>query len=835
MRKIAPLLAFLFIIFGCASTRHADKAYYESVQASFSAPNVTLPDLTSRENLNGSSPSEIHVKSMTQTFLKDWQFMIKDGKIWRKAAPENPEYEKYSDWELFLGTGLPFYSSLIPVEKWKSPDSITEIFADGDCLFAFDDKARMYFIYTQKLADEKVWVWSNVFGWPKKEVLYQNELVRDKRGWAMGVRRSDILWYEDRFGNQHHYGTMGLATVYFLSEDGQKIYFTDSGMPVDFSNKIQNPENGRFVARNISCSGSTLFLIADDGTMYTRLIDFDTMGCDPMFFKYTYENTAQKWTGKDYLSNYTLWGLPAEDWKKENQIPLSGKARLSRFISIHQNGQGNFARELRVAGLNSEGKTGYYFKQLSDSEWNFKPVNLILNEDDFLSGEHVRGNPTEFHYSGNLVLGKKRIPEISCTLKGMNLASEGKFTLSLKMAKDGWSEARNFTLYNVEMWTYKTRYNPGFDGTPKRYFVTLDLDSAYRTKDGKFADHEEFASLLENLFSKNDKALFALAGEAATNYVRISGKCADGKDFSVLCDSDDLGSYSAKVKVISASDLMLPVYSYEKYAFPEKEFYSKKDYDEIRKKIDVNKKFISYLNGEIAFYGDQKDGTNAFRVGFRLADFVATVTLLNQIDFPKFKTMASFGNRLIDTNAENFRAMYEVRFFMYPALIELAKLRIKSYENLLKKLDYLENENEEIGRDKFLRDSFPDYFALAKIPQKIDGKSPSAKKDASLYYISELPLVGAFFLTIDDETIFVQLEDSAEKIYAAAAEGISEKNPVKINVSFADLPDISGKKGFFSKSGIAFLSRRKGKLTWDGEKITISVKTGIFSNIILFE
>ena len=436
------LLASVFLFFACSSIRNADRDFYESTMASFSAPEIALPDITFSENLNGKNPSEIHVKSLTQTFCKDWLFMLKDGKIWRKAARENPEYEKYSEWELFLGTGLPFYSSLIPVEKWKSPASITEIFADGDCLFAFDDKARMYFIYTQKLPDEKIWVWSNVFGWPKKQILYQNELVKNKRGWAMGVRRSDILWYEDRFGNQHHYGTMGLATVYFLSENGQKIYFTDSGMPVDFSNSIQNPENGSFIVRNISCSGSTLFLISDDGTMYTRLIDFDTMGCDPMFFKYTYEPTEQKWTGKDYLSNYTLWGLPNEDWKKENSVPLSGKARLSRFISIHQNGQGNFARELRVAGLDADGNTGYYFKQISDSEWKFRRENLHFAESDFLSGEKVRGEPTEFNYFGFLEQNGKRNEEVTCTLVGLNLASEGKFTLSLTMKKDGSGDLR---------------------------------------------------------------------------------------------------------------------------------------------------------------------------------------------------------------------------------------------------------------------------------------------------------------------------------------------------------------------------------------------------------
>ena len=828
------LLLLLILIVSCASRQSEDKNFYETISASLTSPEMTLPNLTLSENLNGDDADTVYVKSLTQTFLKDWQFVLRDGKIWRKATEENPQYEKYRNWELFLETGLPFSASILPTEQWKSPESIREIFADGDSLFAFDDKGRLYTIYTQKLADEKVWVWSNVFGWPKKELLYQNELVKNKRGWAMGVRRKDILWYEDRFGNQHHYGTMGLATVYFLSADGQKIYFTDSGMPADFSNSIQNPEHGSFVARSISCSGSTLFLISDDGTMYTRLIDFDTMGCDPMFFKYSYEKTEQKWTGKDYLSNYSLWGLPAEDWKKENSIPLAKNARLSRFISIHQNGQGNFARELRVAGTDSEGKTGYYYKQISEANWKFRHEILNLAETDFLSLKTDFGEPTEFSYSGFLEQNGTRQEAVLCRLEGLNLASEGKFTLTLTMNGKNWTESKTFTLFNVEMWTYKTRYNPGFDGTPKRYFCTVDAP-----KDALIAEHAEFTALLENLFLKNDKKLFALSLEATTLYAHLKGTDSAKKKFSLSFDTLNSKLSVKQVKMLPQNLPISSVYNDENLILEEKEFYTHSDIPQIKEKIDFNKKYISFMNGELAFYGEQKDGTNAFRVGFRTVDFLTSITLLNRIDFPKFKTMATFGNRLVDTNADNFKSMYETRLFLYPHLIELAETRIKSYENLLQSVKS-SKKTTKIPRDTALCSDFCEYFSFAKIPIQMQGNSPSASKNAVLSQIIQVPLLDGLLLSITDEKnienseeIFVRLKDSAEKIYDYMQNRISEETLLEIDTEFIILA--GARERMFSTGNIKFLSKKSGKLTWDGKNLRILVKDGILSEKILFE
>jgi hypothetical protein len=167
---------------------------------------------------------------------------------------------------------------------------------------------------------------------------------------------------------------MEIATTYVLLEAGQEICYADTGLPPDFSRNYLGPERGAFKAAALSASASTMFVINKEGEMYTRLADFDTTGCDPLWFKYTYIPYKSDLPGTDYFSNLNEWGLPAEDWRPQPAIPLAGKALITRHITILQNGRGNEARELRVAGLNESDKRGYWTKAIFDDIWKFKAV-----------------------------------------------------------------------------------------------------------------------------------------------------------------------------------------------------------------------------------------------------------------------------------------------------------------------------------------------------------------------------------------------------------------------------------------------------------------------------
>jgi len=152
--------------------------------------NPKLFDRPEKENINGFLPKKIYIKTLTQTFCKGFEFSLIDGRIYVKTPQNNT-------WQLFLKTGLPFSKK----DKFPTPKRIVEIAADDDCLFAFDSDGKMYHCYLRKTTVETPMRWLNVFGWPDKVQLQQNDLVKNKRSWGMAVRRQEILWYEDIFQN----------------------------------------------------------------------------------------------------------------------------------------------------------------------------------------------------------------------------------------------------------------------------------------------------------------------------------------------------------------------------------------------------------------------------------------------------------------------------------------------------------------------------------------------------------------------------------------------------------------------------------------------------------
>ena len=231
--------------------------------------------------------------------------------------------------------------------------------------------------------------------------------------------------------------------------------------------------------------------------MFTRLLDFDTVGSDPMFFKYTYNNEKQKYLGSDYRSNFTPWGLPNEDWKKHPAIKLTGKAKITSAITIFQNGKGNFAREMRVAGISPEGKIGYYKKQLNDKSWAFVEAPLILDSSQFLdTNSDIKfsyGKKNEFKYCGNLIIDGKEIKNLNFRIPNFAM-SEGSCTLEIS-----WQTGKtSLTLHPVEMWTYLVRKNPGLDGTSKKFFVTIEYPLDFFSK----IDNPEVKNILQKITGK---------------------------------------------------------------------------------------------------------------------------------------------------------------------------------------------------------------------------------------------------------------------------------------------------------------------------------------------
>lgn len=808
-RHLLALCAAAVVLIGCATPtsivelNSAEGKFYTQAVDNFNSPDIFLKDTSLDQNINGTYPEHISVKTLSQTFLKDYEFMIRAGKIY---------YKKYDEglWQIFMMTGVP------PESQY-----VTEICADGDCLFVFNEKARMFKLYTQKTTISRIFTWVEEFGWPDASPLYQNQLVNTKRGWAMGTRRKDVLWYEDIFGNQHHYGTMGLETIYFLCEDGQHIRFTDSGLPCSFGKTIQNPRDGAFIAQNISCSASTLFLIGDKGTMYTRLIDFDTMGCDPMFFKYTYKQETQKRTGEEYLSNYAPWGLPAEDWKLQPPIPLNGKARLTKYISIHQNGHGNAARELRVAGTDAEGNRGYYAKQIFDEEWQFVRENLALIETDFLKGTAEIGESDEYSFTGCLFAGDTLDERITVSVSDFPLASEGQFTLRFTFNQDGTPFTKDVILFAVEMWTYLPGIDPGRDGTPKFYFIT-----PYSSDEELESGSPELTEFLKKIFKGLDRKTFCMNAEATEKYLHIYWK--NKANYTIFLD--ETGKWRLPQAAKSAYMLMNPVsplYENENCVL-EKRTYTADDLPLIEKTIEKNEEYMKYLRGEISVFKAYRSETNVSRWGYNLADLITTVTLLNQIDFPKIKTLTSFGDQIMETNARRYYEMHEYRKGTYPYILSITELRTEYYKECAARI-------KETGSARVEEKAAADYsdcFSVAGI-KNADGTADTAGRPASLSLFDDAAMFPGFLVTIDYEThtefIILELDGFAEGIYKRADSDFSKEslanNPLSAKVVFHCYSTQSGQKTF---GGIKSLQKKSGILEWNGTELTVTAGSKLF-------
>ncbi|PKL76449.1 MAG: hypothetical protein CVV27_10205 [Candidatus Melainabacteria bacterium HGW-Melainabacteria-1] len=401
-------------------------------------------------------PEHISIKTATQSFNSRYDYALHQGRIWWRPhraaqALDGGSAPSALDWRLMPCQGLPCQpeNADFPV-----PQAIVSMSADGDELTAIDGLGRFYF---RTMAGQGLFSkteWTHLSGFPKGvlKLPWAKPLA-----WSMGRRHFDVLWYEDADGNPHHVGTTGTSTLYLLSPDGSQIRYTDNGLPADFSRSICGPERGRLRLKNIQASAATLFAIDASGQTYTRMDDFDINGGTSMFIPYTYKPQPlyRRPSGAEFDSHLRPWRLPPVPWRAQPQIVLSGQARLSTAITILQTGQGNAARELRVAGINSDGRTGYYTKMINAEAWTFYPAALAHQANHWLTpGALAERLPAdEARYAGKLKLGSGQ--DYPAELYDLNPAcSPARLRLELP------SGAAEFYLHLVEAWSHARCEDP---------------------------------------------------------------------------------------------------------------------------------------------------------------------------------------------------------------------------------------------------------------------------------------------------------------------------------------------------------------------------------------
>ncbi|MDR1399375.1 MAG: hypothetical protein LBJ41_05590 [Treponema sp.] len=685
LKKIMALLVSI-LLSSCAIS----KAIYlgEDIYSNKTRPQ---PVDAIAENINGFFPEAVYIKTRTQTFNIYHYYILNDGLIWYKSI--NSEEEPLN-WTLFDKTGLPHNSWKLGFNK---PERIVEISADADELVALSDEGGFYRYCFDKSIAHKSNVWFDRQGWPNEEQLFLDQRTAKNLSWALGKRNEHVLYYEDPFGNQHHNGTMEIATTYILLEDGKEICYGDTGLPADFSRNYVGPERGAFKAVALSASASTMFVINEAGEMYTRLADFDTIGCDPMFFKYTYIPYKSDLSGTDYFSNLNEWGLPAEGWRSQPPIPLAGNvAAITRYITILQNGQGNEARELRVAGLNEAGETGYWTKAIFADAWEFKTAPLYLSNNavlkhakaDNVYGE--RGLSLDKQYRGYYWQGNKKEADWKYTIPNFNiLEGDCDFYISWR------GETCMLKLYPVEMWSYlKRNYLPGRTASPKMFMVTLAIpDNAF---DGLSA---AFTEQLTEKYAKNDKKLFQYTIAASSHYIFLR----DTEDTESVIFLTD-GSVSDQYTEFQQTWLVNDFEETARYYSPELTIDHRAviSYEDLINKIELNKTFRDELKYQVRTLKWSQLTAFKFNFGYIPAHYIARITPLRFVDMPKIRTVTTFGEMVILANSSYIYTTSNVRISAYEKIIELLEVRLRYYKALTKELS--EKAAAETGQYLRLRD-----------------------------------------------------------------------------------------------------------------------------------
>jgi hypothetical protein len=233
--------------------------------------------------------------------------------------------------------------------------------------------------------------------------------------WALSsVSPVQDVYYDDAAGQRQYIGNGNCTTVFALNEPAgatgwkERITILDPWLPADYSYEIDLPEDGRFLAKNLSASGSTVFVINAFGDMFTRRWDFDMSGADHLFFPSDFEagqptNFPEPKCG--HASKFKV-KLPAPGWVEQPKIKAApGEViQVSDQISISKNDTpGCLDRTLRVAGTRN-GVPGYWEKPLDAAitTWTFQawpvgPLDFLLqySESDKSTDPAALG-PAEF-------------------------------------------------------------------------------------------------------------------------------------------------------------------------------------------------------------------------------------------------------------------------------------------------------------------------------------------------------------------------------------------------------------------------------------------------------
>ncbi len=309
------------------------------------------PGVKGANPTKGGLPERVDLKSATASSNRNYYFGLKGGKLYVK-----PNYER---------TGKKGSWQHVPAPACLDGD-IEWIGADDDELIAINSKKQIFGM-DQALSIPSRFNWTSRWGFP----FWNGDgftVPADSPAWSWTViSPRESRYWTDPAGNRHDVGEGKVSHILSVSSDRRRITMNDPWLPRDRSYEVCTPRRGTFKVRNISTSGSVLFVIGGSGDMYTRLWDFDIAGLDNVFFHYSYAD--QRGVTKPVIQ------LPGAGWVQQPKVP----GKITDRISLTTQGLGTEHRTMRVEGRNAKGVPGFWEKDLYDlnrgsSEWKFTPT-----------------------------------------------------------------------------------------------------------------------------------------------------------------------------------------------------------------------------------------------------------------------------------------------------------------------------------------------------------------------------------------------------------------------------------------------------------------------------
>lgn len=293
-------------------------------------------------------PDRVELRGTERTSNRRWEFALAEGAIWFRANEEVTGIDE-------------------PWARLEVPDcfvgGVIGIAADDDELIAIDEDRWIYTLDNILSAPES-FTWTMRWG-PPFWTGAGHQLPEGVRGWDWSViSRLEDGTFRDDAGNDHEIGEGKVSHIWVIDPDHRLVYI-DPWLPRDTSYEMCAPHRGRFQARSIGASGSTVLIVGPSGDLFTRLYDFDIAGPDTVFFSYAYEDQRDE-------PNPDIQ-LPSPDWIEHAKIP----GTITDRISIHKVGEGAIHRTLRVEGEH-QGRTGYWEKDITEPTWAFVPTGRAL-------------------------------------------------------------------------------------------------------------------------------------------------------------------------------------------------------------------------------------------------------------------------------------------------------------------------------------------------------------------------------------------------------------------------------------------------------------------------